>query len=59
MTDDEQETFWYHRGPCCRPCSICGGTGHYVWNPDDQPEEEWFELHICANGCDGFPVCIP
>jgi hypothetical protein len=48
---EELESAWYHRGPCCRPCGICGTDEHLVWNPDG---EEAFEVHVCAHGCDGI-----
>ena len=40
---------WFHRGPC-HICAACGTSGCYAWNDGFNPE-----LHICANGCDGFP----
>jgi hypothetical protein len=44
---------WYHRGPCCRPCSICGRDEHFVRNPQDGRE-----IHVCTSGCDGWPPAL-
>lgn len=49
---DDRER-WFHRGPCCGPCSNCGADeGCLVYNDDIHPE-----IHTCAKGCQCAPEC--